>query len=101
MEAGGYENPRNPNIGQPAAEPLSKFRVPLHLGGSFAVALFYGRRFRLLCVLDDFSRELLATVVDYSLSGERVRSRVGRDRPQDGLSLHDCRGHQGSTSPMT
>src|SRR5690606_35178509 len=35
-------------------------------------ALVDGRRFRILCVLDDFSRECLATVVDNSLSGERV-----------------------------
>ena len=31
-----------------------------------------GRRFRILCVFDDFSRECLATVVDNSISGERV-----------------------------
>jgi putative transposase len=31
-----------------------------------------GRRFRILCVLDDFSRECLAAVVDTSLSGVRV-----------------------------
>lgn len=31
-----------------------------------------GRRFRILCVIDDFSRECLATVVDNSLSGDRV-----------------------------
>lgn len=31
-----------------------------------------GRRFRILCVIDDFSREGLAIVVDNSLSGERV-----------------------------
>ena len=31
-----------------------------------------GRRFRILCVLDDFSRECLALVVDTSLSGARV-----------------------------
>jgi putative transposase len=31
-----------------------------------------GRRFRVLCVLDDFSRECLATVVDTSLGGARV-----------------------------
>ena len=30
------------------------------------------RRFRILCVIDDFSRECLATVVDSSLSGVRV-----------------------------
>ena len=31
-----------------------------------------GRRFRILCIVDDFSRECLATVVDTSLSGGRV-----------------------------
>jgi putative transposase len=30
------------------------------------------RKFRVLCVIDDFSRECLATVVDNSLSGQRV-----------------------------
>jgi putative transposase len=35
-------------------------------------ALSDGRRFRILCVLDDFSRECLATVVDTSLGGVRV-----------------------------
>lgn len=35
-------------------------------------ALVDSRRFRILCVIDDFSRECLATVVDNSLSGERV-----------------------------
>jgi putative transposase len=31
-----------------------------------------GQRFRILCVIDDFSRECLATVVDNSISGHRV-----------------------------
>jgi len=35
-------------------------------------SLVDGRRFRILCVIDDFSRECLATVVDNSISGERV-----------------------------
>jgi putative transposase len=35
-------------------------------------ALSDGRKFRVLCVIDDFSRECLATVVDNSLSGFRV-----------------------------
>ena len=35
-------------------------------------ALADGRRFRSLCVVDDFSREALAVVVDTSLSGVRV-----------------------------
>jgi len=35
-------------------------------------ALADGRRFRVLCVVDDFTREALATVVDTSISGARV-----------------------------
>lgn len=35
-------------------------------------ALVDGRRFRILCVIDDFSRECLAAVVDNSISGQRV-----------------------------
>ena len=35
-------------------------------------ALSDGRRFRVLCVLDDFSRECLALVADTSISGKRV-----------------------------
>jgi putative transposase len=31
-----------------------------------------GRRFRILCVIDDFSRECLVAIADFSLSGERV-----------------------------
>ena len=37
-----------------------------------ADALVDGRRFRVLCVVDDFTREALATVVDTSISGARV-----------------------------
>ena len=35
-------------------------------------ALVDGRRFRVLCVIDDFTRECLATVVDNSITGARV-----------------------------
>jgi len=35
-------------------------------------ALMDGRRFRILCVIDDFNRKSLATVADSSLTGERV-----------------------------
>ena len=35
-------------------------------------SLACGRRFRILCVVDDFSRECLALVADTSLSGARV-----------------------------
>jgi putative transposase len=41
-------------------------------------ALVDGRRFRILCVIDDFSRECLATVVDNSLSGIRVARELDR-----------------------
>lgn len=34
--------------------------------------LFDGRRFRIVCVIDDFSREYLATGVDNSISGHRI-----------------------------
>ncbi len=37
-----------------------------------------GRRFRVLCVIDDFSRECLAAVVDTSLSGRRVARELDR-----------------------
>jgi len=46
-----------------------------------------GRHFRILCVIDDFSRECLATVVDNSISGERVARELdqiaeGRGHPR-------------------
>jgi putative transposase len=37
-----------------------------------------GRRFRILCIVDDFSRECLACVVDTSLSGVRVVRELDR-----------------------
>jgi putative transposase len=37
-----------------------------------------GRRFRILCIVDDFSRECLATVADTSLSGIRVVRELDR-----------------------
>jgi putative transposase len=41
-------------------------------------ALSDGRKFRVLCVIDDFSRECLATIADNSLSGERVTRELDR-----------------------
>jgi len=41
-------------------------------------SLVWSRRFRVLCVIDDFSRECLATVVDTSLSGHRVARELDR-----------------------
>ena len=40
-------------------------------------AMACGRRFRLLCVVDDFTRECLALVADTSLSGVRVARELG------------------------
>ena len=40
--------------------------------------LLDGRRFRILCVIDDFSRECLATVADNSISGIRVARELDR-----------------------
>lgn len=36
-------------------------------------SLTRGRRFRVLCIIDDFSRECLASVVDTSISGRVAR----------------------------
>ncbi len=41
-------------------------------------SLSCGRRFRILNVIDDFSRECLAAVVDTSLSGDRVTRELDR-----------------------
>ena len=41
-------------------------------------SLIDSRRFRILCVIDDFSRECLATVVDNSISGIRVARELDR-----------------------
>jgi len=48
-------------------------------------ALGDGRRFRILCVIDDFSRECLAAVVDNSLSGVRVARELDRIAEMRGL----------------
>jgi putative transposase len=40
--------------------------------------LIDGRRFRILCIIDDFSRECLAAVVDNSISGVRVARELDR-----------------------
>jgi len=62
-------------------------RTPMTLPGAInqrwsldfvADALSDGRRFRILCVVDDFSRECLATVVDTSLGGVRVVRELDR-----------------------
>lgn len=43
-----------------------------------ADALADGRRFRMLCVVDDFTREALATMVDTSIGGARVVRELDR-----------------------
>ena len=59
----------DPGGGQPAlvARPFDKLRT-----GYVADALARGRRFPLLNVIDDYSPEGLACIVDTSLSGRRV-----------------------------
>ena len=44
-----------------------------------------GRRFRILCVVDDFSRECLALVADTSLSGKRVARELNAIGARRGL----------------
>lgn len=44
-----------------------------------------GRKFRILCVIDDFGRECLATVVDNSLSGVRVARELDQIAEMRGL----------------
>lgn len=55
-------------------------------------ALACGRRFRILCVIDDFTREALTTVVDVSLSAERVArelDRIAGTRGYPGMVVSD------------
>ncbi len=46
-----------------------------------------GRRFRVLVIVDDFTRECLALVVDTSLSGARVARELDHLAEQRGLPL--------------
>ena len=41
-------------------------------------SLAFGRRFRVLCIIDDFSRECLGAIVDTSISGHRVARELDR-----------------------
>jgi putative transposase len=49
-----------------------------------------GRRFRILTVIDDDTRENLALVADTSLSGPRVSARVGQDHHGSWVAGHNC-----------
>jgi putative transposase len=51
-------------------------------------ALAGSRRFRILAVVDDFSRECLALITDNSISGIR-RARTRPDRRDAWETLHD------------
>ena len=56
-----------------------------------ADTLVNGRRFRILTLVDDFTRECLGLVVDISLTGLRVVRELDRIAELRGLlSLHDC-----------
>ena len=37
-----------------------------------ADSLSWGRRFRILCIVDDYTREALALIVDTSIGGQRM-----------------------------
>lgn len=41
-------------------------------------SLAWGRRFRVLCTIDDFSRECLGAIVGTSISGHRVARELDR-----------------------
>ena len=43
-----------------------------------ADSLSWGRRFRILCIVDDFTREALALVVDTSIGGQRMARELDR-----------------------
>jgi putative transposase len=43
-----------------------------------ADSLAWGRRFQVLCIIDDFSRECLGAIVDTSISGHRVAQELYR-----------------------
>jgi len=47
-----------------------------------ADTLSWGRRFRILCIVDDFTREALARVVDTSIGGYRAAEPRGRSAAQ-------------------
>src|SRR5712692_9189691 len=62
-----------------------------------------GRRFRILCVVDDFSRECLATVVDTSLGGVRVvreLEQLGFERSTPRVIVSDNVLRRQSRSPL-
>jgi transposase InsO family protein len=59
-------------------------------------ALGCGRRFRILCVVDDFTRECLALVADTSLSGGRVAREHVKHVTEDGRLRIEVRGELGA-----
>jgi len=55
--------------------------------GFVSDSLVYGRRFRILCVIDDFSCECLAMLADNSISGVRIaRAKVKVSGGRDGTA---------------
>jgi len=50
-----------------------------------------GQRFRVLCIVDDCTREALATVVDRSLSGARMTRELDDLIHRRWLALHRAR----------
>ena len=68
--------------------------MPIRMGASqrwpvdiASDALVDGQRFRVLCFIDDFGRECLATAVDNSIAGERVSREMDRIAQRRGYPL--------------
>ena len=52
--------------------PMACRKAPIGAGDFLSDAFADGRRFRILAIVDDFTRECLALVPDTSLPGQRV-----------------------------
>lgn len=57
-------------------------------------ALINGRSFRILTVVEDFSRENLVLVADISLSGQRVARDLDRVIAEPGMLPNNCVGQR-------
>ena len=63
---------RNTHLGHAGADDAAAGTQPALVAGLCSDTLTDGRRFRILVVVDDFTRECLCLVADTSLSGRRV-----------------------------
>lgn len=90
FKANGFEffaetNPNSVNVAVASAQWGTRAPMAIPQGPNQRWSLEFvsdslscGRRFRILNVIDDFSRECLAAVVDTSLSGDRVGRELDR-----------------------